>query len=140
MYSPKEDSTSVIELGAFRSIGPDSVMSSGHVRQKASSCYQSILMSSAERGSIAEREEDEEEGKVGRGCCCSSEHQLDAAEVDEMEGGVESKTKGFSTFWQELKGDRLDLMLLLFLYTLQVTPVFQLILSGRLIVSSCPCV
>ena len=74
-----------------------------------------------------EREDEEEEGKAG--CCCSTEHQLDAGEVDEVEGGVESKTRGFHTFWQELKGDRLDLMLLLFLYTLQVTLLLQLILG-----------
>ena len=67
-----------------------------------------------------EEREEEEEAKAG--CCCSTEHQLDATEeVDEVEGGAESKTRGFRTFWQELKGDRLDLMLLLFLYTLQVT-------------------
>ena len=48
--------------------------------------------------------------------------------MGEVEGGVESKTRGFATFWEELKGDRLDLMLLLFLYTLQVILVFQSIL------------
>ena len=62
----------------LRSIGPDSVMSCGHVRHKASPCYQSLLMSSAEGGCLGEeeREDEEEEGKAG--CCCSTEHQLDA--------------------------------------------------------------
>ena len=40
-------------------------------------------------------------------------------------GGLqEAKTKGFRNFWEELKGDRLDLVLLLFLYTLQVNLSF----------------
>jgi len=98
-------------------------------------------MSSAEPGCIPseKREEDDEdeEGKSGRGCCCSAEHQLDAEEVmGDVEGGVESKTRGFATFWEELKGDRLDLMLLLFLYTLQGLPIglaesIPLLLSER---------
>ena len=106
----------------------------GHVvRHKAtSSCYQSLLMSSPEPGCIGEnREEDEEEEEGKRGCCCSAEHQLDAGEVmGEVEGGVESKTRGFATFWEELKGDRLDLMLLLFLYTLQVILVFDFLVDN----------
>jgi len=111
-------------------------MSCGHVRHKASPCYQSLLMSSAEGGCFLGEEEREEEEEAKAGCCCSTEHQLDAAEVDEVEGGVESKTRGFHTFWQELKGDRLDLMLLLFLYTLQGLPIglaesIPLLLSER---------
>ena len=42
------------------------------------------------------------------------------------EGGLqEAKSKGFRNFWEELKGDRLDLVLLLFLYTLQVDLFFR---------------
>ena len=128
MYRSKEEDSTYSDR-----VGPDSVMSSGGghvVRHKAtSSCYQSLLMSSTEPGCIGENREDEEEEEGKRGCCCSAEHQLDAREVmGEVEGGVESKTKGFRTFWEELKGDRLDLMLLLFLYTLQVILVLQLIL------------
>ena len=128
-----------------RSISPDSVMSSGqvvvvrqqtlscagtvprcaghHVPHKGSHCYQLLLMSSPNGGQISELAEDEEEGKAGMGgCCCSSEHQLNGAEeVEEVEGELESKIRGFAAFWEELKGDRLDLILLLFLYTLQVT-------------------
>ena len=48
--------------------------------------------------------------------------------MGEVEGGVESKTRGFATFWEELKGDRLDLMLLLFLYTLQVILFFSILI------------
>ena len=44
------------------------------------------------------------------------------------DGLQEAKTKGFRNFWEELKGDRLDLVLLLFLYTLQV----ESLLSGLL--------
>ena len=40
------------------------------------------------------------------------------------DGLQEAKTKGFRNFWEELKGDRLDLVLLLFLYTLQVDLFF----------------
>ena len=40
------------------------------------------------------------------------------------DGLQEAKTKGFRNFWEELKGDRLDLVLLLFLYTLQVNLSF----------------